>query len=116
MKVRVSAILTVFLLMVGVGLAQEAAYQPGKIVSIKKREVATPSGGTDAPTMASAAKYDVTVESGGKTYQAVFSAHSDLDPTWAEGKDVDVQVKGKTMYVKRSTGKQPAKLTIISSK
>jgi hypothetical protein len=116
MKVRVSTILAGFFLMVGVGLAQEATYQPGKIISIKKREVATPRGGTDAPTTASAAKYDVTVESGGKTYKAVYNVHSDLDPTWAEGKEMDVQVKGKTMYVKRSPGKQPARMTIISSK
>ena len=116
MKVRVPTILAVFFLVLGVGLAQEATYQPGKILSIKKREVAPPRGGTDAPTAPSADKYDVTVESGGKTYQAVFSAHSDLDPTWAEGKDVEVQVKGKTLYVKKSAGKHPSRMTIISSK
>jgi hypothetical protein len=116
MKVRVSAMFVLFALMAAAALAQQADYQPGKIASIKKREIASPTGHTDAPTKPSVDVYDVTVESGGKTYNAVYKSHSDLDPTWAEGKDCDVQVKGKTMYLKRSSGKQPAKLTIVSSK
>jgi hypothetical protein len=115
MKLRLSAILVLFFLMAGIGLAQQSAYQPGKIVSIQKRESPSPTGGSDAPMKASEKVYDLTIETGGKTYKAVYKAHSDLEPTWSEGKDVEVQVKGKAMYVKRSTDKHPAKLAIVRS-
>ena len=112
MKWHVSATLAVLFLAVGIGLSQEPAYQPGKIVSMHKRERASPMGGTDAATNRPEDTYDVSIETGGKTYETVYHSHSDLDPTWAQGKDVEVQVKGKTMYVKRSTGK-PTKLAIL---
>jgi len=117
MKLRVSAILVLCSLIAAGVFAQQSAYQPGKIVSVTKKDTATVTKGTaptNAPVTPSTAVYDVVVDTGGKTYTTVYKTHSDLDPTWKEGKDVDVQVSGKTMYVKVK-GK-PVKLTIVSSK
>jgi hypothetical protein len=115
MKVRVSAILVLFCFLATIGFAQDSGYQPGKITSVQKREAASASGHTDAPSASSTAAYDMSVESGGKTYNVVYKTHSDLDPTWKEGKDVEIQVKGKAMYMKVNGGK-PVKLAIVSSK
>lgn len=116
MKRLVLGTLALLFLGVSIGLAQQPAYQPGKIVSMNKREHPTPMGGSDAPTKPPEDVYDVTVETGGKTYQTVYHTHSSLDPTWKEGKDVEVQVKGKILYVKvkGKTG-SPIKLAMVSS-
>lgn len=114
MKRAVSSMFVLVFLVISACFAQDSGYQAGKIVSVKQREAQSPTGGTDAPKKSATSVYDVIVETGGKTYTTVYSTHSDLDPTWKEGKDVDVQVKGKTMYV-QVKGK-PVKLTIVSSK
>ena len=71
MRRLVSVTLALFFLGVSIGLAQQPAYQPGKIVSMHKREHPSPMGGSDAPTKPPEDVYDVTVETGGKTYQSV---------------------------------------------
>ena len=116
MRRLVSVTLALFFLGVSIGLAQQPAYQPGKIVSMHMREHPSPVGGSDAPTKPSEDVYDVTVETGGKTYQTVYHSHSALDPTWHEGKDVEVQVTGKILYVKvKGKAGNPIKLAIVSS-
>jgi len=72
--------------------------------------------GSDAPTKTPEDVYDVTVETGGKTYQTVYHSHSALDPTWHDGKDVEVQVTGKILYAKvKGKAGNPIKLAIVSS-
>jgi hypothetical protein len=117
MKRRLSAVMVLILLSVGSLFAQQAGYQPGKIVSVTKRDTGTVTKGTaptNAPVASSTSVYDVVVDSGGKTYTTVYKTQSDLDPTWKEGKDVDVQVKGKTLLV--NVKGKPVKLAIVSSK
>ena len=117
MKRRYFSFLMFFVLIAGVCLAQEAGYQPGKVVSIHKRDTTPAKTSTDAPTKPSKSIYDISIESAGKTYAVVYKAQNDLDPTWAaEGKDVEVQVNGKTMNLKRGSGRQPVKLAIVSTK
>jgi hypothetical protein len=117
MRRFISVALTLSFLWVSIGLAQQPAYQPGKLVSMQKRQRPSPTGGSDAPTKSTEDVYDVTVETGGKTYQTVYHSYSALDPTWKEGKDVEVQVAGKILYVKvNGKAGNPIKLAIVSSK
>ena len=116
MKSQMKAICLSLGLLVAIGAAQTANYQEGKIVSIKQHEAASTMGHTDAPSKSKTAVYDMAIQSGGKTYNVVYKAHEDLDPSWAEGKTVEVQVQGKTLYLKKSAGQHPAKLSIVSSK
>jgi hypothetical protein len=117
MKRRVSAVLVLIFLFAGFLVAQDAGYQPGKIVSVTKKDTSAVTKGsapTNAPVASSTAVYDIVVDSGGKTYTTVYKTQSDLDPTWKEGKDVEVQVKGKTMLL--NVKGKPVKLAIVSTK
>ena len=116
MKSRISPTLILIVLVGGFLFAQESPYQPGKIVSVNKKETGTVTQGstpTNAPLASSTAVYDVVVETGGKTYNTLYKTQSDLDPSWKKGKDIDVQLNGKTMYVKVK-GK-PIKLMVVST-
>ena len=115
MKARLSLIAVSILLLAGISAAQQSGYQPGKIISVQKQD-APPRGGVDAPSKSSDYTYHLDIETGGKTYTVVYKAHSDLDPTWKEGKDVEAEVNGKTMNVKMPGGKGLTKLAIVNSK
>ena len=116
MRRIVSVTLALFFLGVSIGLAQQPAYQPGKIVSMHMREHPSPMGGSNASANPSEDVYDVTVETGGKTYQTVYHSPLALDPTWHEGKGVEVQVTGKILYAKvKGKAGNPIKLAIVSS-
>jgi len=93
--------------------ADEAAFQPGKIVSIQKRtEAASPHNPDEIrPNVAT---YDVVIETGGRKYTCVYQTLEDLDPSWAKGKEGQVRVAGKAMYIKRANGKAD-KLSIVKS-
>jgi hypothetical protein len=93
--------------------ADKSSYQSGKIVSIEKRASSgsNSQGGTDAQLAANSAKYDVVINTGGHDYKCLYSTSGDLDPTWAVGKEGQVRVKGKVIYVKRVTG-EDARCTI----
>ena len=84
--------------------ADKTAYQSGKIVSIDKRAGSTPTGGSDAKLSSNVANYDVVINTGGADYTCVYQTSGDLDPTWAAGKEAEMRVKGKTIYVKRAAG------------
>jgi hypothetical protein len=116
MKARLSLIAVSILLLAGISLAQQSGYQPGKIISVQKQDAPSARGGTDAPSKSSDHTYHMDIETGGKTYTVVYKGHSDLDPSWKEGKDVEAEVKGKTMSIKMPGGKGLAKLAIVSSK
>lgn len=116
MKSCFSLIAVFLVLLAGISLAQQSGFQPGKIISVQKQQAPSTRGGTDAPSKSSGYTYRMDIETGGKTYTVVYKAHSDIDPTWKEGKDVEAEVKGKTMNVKMPGGKGLAKLSIVSSK
>ena len=93
--------------------ADKADYQPGKIVSIQKKSEAAGPNNPDA-IKPSLATYDVVVETGGKQYTCVYQTHEALDPSWAEGKEGEVRVAGKVMYIKKANGKAE-RLSIVKS-
>jgi multidrug efflux pump subunit AcrA (membrane-fusion protein) len=109
----VSMIMVSAFLLVAFGFAQ--AYATGKILSITKRTAKTAPGHTDAPMKTSVDDYDVTISSSGTVYAAVYHRQGGLDPAWAEGKEVPVQVAGKVLHVKNASGKVET-LKIVSSK
>lgn len=79
-------------------------YQPGKIVSIKKRP-APPShtpAGTEGQLAAETDSYDVKVSLGSNVYDCRYSAAHGAYVEWAEGKDVQARVKGKVLYIKKA--------------
>jgi hypothetical protein len=114
MKARsISVIIVSAFLLVGFGFAQ--AFETGKILSITKHTPKNVVGHTDAPLKASVDDYDVTISSGGTVYTTVYHHHGGLDPAWAEGKEVSVQVAGKVLHVKNASGKAET-LRIVSRK
>jgi hypothetical protein len=49
-------------------------------------------------------------------YVCRYSSHSDQDLSWAKGKEGQVRIEGKTMYVKRATGKEARAPIVPTSK
>lgn len=112
-------LLGVVLILVLVGAwavpAGASDFQTGKIVSVEKQEVAPPAGGTDAPPAANRAKQNITIQVADQLYVCRGETAADIDLDWAQGKEVPVMVKGKTMSVKKADGKI-VKLAILSTK
>jgi hypothetical protein len=98
-----------------VSSAQNTDFQTGKIVSTDTIDSSTHTGGTDAPTAANRQKHNLSIELGGTIYVCRVETTKDYDLGWAQGKEVQVRVKGKTMDVKRENGKV-VKLSILSTK
>jgi len=113
MKMRIVLVIALFIVLLASGVAQ--TYETGKIVSIAKHETPATPGHTDVPLKTSVDDYDVTISSGGTVYVSVYHHPGDLEPAWSVGKDVQVRVAGKVLYVKKASGK-PEKLRIINSK
>jgi hypothetical protein len=110
--------LTIFALLICTAAgssAQNADFQSGKIVSVETIDSNPSKGGTDAATPANLQKHDVSIELGGTIYVCRAETPKDFDISFAQGKDVQARVKGKTMYVKRENGKI-AKLSILRTK
>jgi hypothetical protein len=113
--------LLVCLLVCVVGLpvlaqSQDAAYQAGKIINVE-RQPATGGGGyagTDAAVKPETATYRISVQVNDTVYLVRMQAQGDQDLSWINGKDVQVRIAGKKMYVKRATGRD-AKAGIIST-
>jgi len=115
MRLRtVGSLLLVLFLFCGISLAAAHQYQAGKIVKVEKQESRAPSGSTDAPLKAEAATYRISIQLGNKVYVCRYQTGTDSDISWAEGKDVQARVSGKTMYVKKVTGKE-AKGAIVDT-
>jgi hypothetical protein len=98
-----------------VASAQTTDFQAGKIVSVESINSSAHTGGTDAPTAANRQKHNLSIELGGTTYVCRVETSKDYDLGWAEGREVQVRVKGKTMDVKREDGRV-VKLSILSTK
>jgi len=98
-----------------VSFAQNTDFQTGKIVSAETIDSSARTGGTDAPTAANRQKHNLSIELGGTVYVCRVETSKDYDLGWAQGREVQVRVKGKTMDVKRENGKI-VKLIILSTK
>ena len=98
-----------------VSSAQTTDFQTGKIVSVETINSSAHTGSTDAPTAANHQKHNLTIELGGTIYVCRVETSKDYDLGWAQGREVQVRVKGKTMDVKREDGRV-VKLSILSTK
>jgi len=93
--------------------AQSTGYEAGKIVKVEREPDTAGSGGTDAPSTSATATYKISVQVNDTVYLVRYQAQGGQDLSWIQGKDVQVRVSGKKMYVKRASGAD-AKAGIIS--
>jgi hypothetical protein len=94
--------------------AQSAGYEAGKIVNVERVGTSGGAGGTDTALKPETATYKLSVQVGDTAYVVRYQAQGDQDLSWIQGKDVQVKIAGKKMYVKRATGRD-AKGSILSS-
>ena len=94
--------------------AQDTGYQAGKIVNVEKQPGTGTSGGSDAALKPETATYKISVQVNDTVYLVRYHAQGDQDLSWIQGKDVQVKVAGKKMYVKRVSGKD-AKASVLST-
>jgi len=92
--------------------AQDTGYQAGKIVNVERQADTAVGGGTDTTLKAEEATYKISVQVKDTVYLVRHHA-GDQDLSWIQGKDVQVKVAGKKMYVKRASGTD-AKAGILS--
>ena len=115
MKFRVVCSVFLCLTLVGVGFGAGPEYQTGKVIKVEKQERSAPSGGSDAPKKGDVSSYHVSIQLGDKIYLCSFDTHSEHDPPWAEGKDVQARVSGKVIYVKKASGEVKGPILSTSS-
>jgi len=95
--------------------AQNPGYSAGKIVNVVRQPGTGGSGGgTDAQLKPDTATYRISVQVNDTVYLVRYQAQGDQDLSWIQGKDVQVRVAGKKMYVKRASGAD-AKGSILST-
>jgi hypothetical protein len=97
---------------------KDADFQTGKIVAVQKVSSTggqATAGGTDAPSTSEVDRYNLSIQLNDTIYVCRARIQPESSFSWTQGKEVQVKVSGKTMYVKRSTGKI-TKLSILSSK
>jgi hypothetical protein len=116
-KLLVFALLLSLVASSALAFAQASDFQTGKVVAVDKVESAAPSGGgTDAPVPANKQRYNVRIQLGDMVYVCRVETIQESDlQEWAQGRDVQAKVQGKTMFVKRVTGRI-VKFPIVSSK
>ena len=85
--------------------SQTPQYQDGKIIAVEKLPAPASTGGTDAPMASQVEEYKISIQVGDTVYVCRYTSHSDQDLSWTKGKDVQVRIKGKTLYAKKATGK-----------
>jgi hypothetical protein len=98
--------------------ANDTDFQAGKIVAVEKVSSTggqATTGGTDAPSTPQVDRYNLSIQVGDTIYVCRARIQPESSFSWTQGKEVNVKVNGKTMYVRRSTGKVE-KLSILSSK
>jgi hypothetical protein len=86
--------------------SQTAQYQDGKIIEVNKLPAHPSSGGTDAPGASLVDEYQISIQVGDTVYVCRYLSHSEQDLAWTKGKEGQVRIKGKTMYVKKANGKE----------
>jgi hypothetical protein len=94
--------------------AQNTNYQAGKITNVERQPATGSGGGSDAALKPDTATYKISVQVSDSVYLVRYQAQGDQDLSWIQGKDVQVKVAGKKMYVKRASGKD-AKASILST-
>lgn len=94
--------------------AQDADFQTGKIVAVKKASSSVSTGGTDAPTTQNRQRYRVSIQVNDTVYICRADTTEDMDLEWAQGKEAPVRVKGKTLELKRANGKV-VRLSILNT-
>ena len=87
-------------------------YQTGQIISVDNLPRNSSVGGTDAPLKTDVLDHDVSIQVGDTVYICRYHAHSSQELSWLQGKQVQVRIKGKAMYV-RSTAGMNAKVSIV---
>jgi hypothetical protein len=92
--------------MAGGAQSQTSQYQDGKIIAVNKLPGLATPGHTDAPATSEIEEYEISIQVGDTVYLCRYLSHSDQDLSWTQGKEGQVRIKGKTMYVKRATGKE----------
>jgi len=97
-----------------VSFAAAHEYQAGKIVKVEKQESNASSGRTDAPSKAEVATYRISIQLGDKVYVCRYKVDQEDDLSWINGKDIQARISGKTLYVKKATGKE-TKGSILST-
>jgi hypothetical protein len=105
-KIWLAAVLVCAACISAVAQSQTTQYQDGKIIAVKKLPVHASSGHTDAPTASEVDEYEISIQVGDTVYVCRYASHSEQDLSWTQGKEGQVRIKGKTMYVKRVTGKE----------
>jgi hypothetical protein len=93
--------------------AQNTRYEAGKIVKVERQSDTAGNSGTDAASTSATATYKISVQVNDTVYLVRYQAQGDQDLSWIQGKDVQVRVSGKKMYVKRASGAD-AKAGILS--
>ncbi len=93
--------------------AQNPGYEAGKIVKVERQPDTAGSGGTDAALTSQTATYKISVQVNDTVYLVRYHAQGDQDLSWIQGKEVEVRIAGKKMYVKRTSGAD-ARAGIIS--
>jgi len=94
--------------------AQSAGYQAGKITNVERLGTSGGGGGTDTALKPETATYKISVQVDDTVYIVRYQAQGDQDLSWIQGKDVQVKIAGKKMYVKRVNGRD-AKGSILST-
>ena len=95
--------------------SQNTGYQAGQIVNVERLPgTGGGGGGTDAQVKPETATYKISVQVSDTIYVVRYQAQGDQDLSWIQGKDVQVKVAGKKMYVKRTSGKD-AKGSILNT-
>jgi len=79
-------------------------YQTGKIIKVKKLPPRdTSPGQVDKPTE-NAQAWEISIQVDNIVYLCEYTSIRELDYSWAEGKQAQVRIKGRTLYVKRANG------------
>jgi hypothetical protein len=115
MKSLLGVVLLLALVVPQTLLAQATDFQMGKILSVEKRESASPAGGTDARTAPNRERHNLTIQVNDQLYVCRAETMAEASTDWMQGKEVPVKVQGKTLLVKRANGKI-VKLPILSTK
>ena len=99
--------------------SQAQSYLAGTMVKVEQLPDKGAAGGTDAPMKSAVHDYNASIQVSDILYVCRYHSHSDQESSWIQllqGKDVQVRVKGKVMYIKRAAGKDEKAAIINTTK
>ena len=85
-----------------------------KFVSIDNVTVPANDTGTNIQLKSDVIDHDLSIQVGDTIYVCRYHTPSGTDLSWLKNRDVQVRVKGKVMYMKKSNGKD-AQASIVST-